>query len=1438
MKKMRQIIIVVLIILSGAKAHLYGQNVPNDIFYPTPITTSNLSMPSFNLADLNASMFNFNRTYVPRTKLSSINTTNLSMINTLTTYNNGWNEPILTINRTAAVAIKDIITPYYRKNSLTQYSFPPYPYTNGSKFQALPFTSQKSYYSGSGNVTTNNEGGFSYGKTSISVSNNRFNQYEYQPGMSFVGNGNGILTYTLINDITIDDIWIWGRPVSRIPYALAKYPSGTLTIKVTESPDGGITKEFYNKNNQLVCKRVKASATQWLTTYYLYDDLGRIEWILPPKSSNFIIQSSSINPNSYPYHYIYNQYGQVVERRIPDRTGNDQYVYDLKRRQVLYQSPLLASQSKWQFTVYDSKDRVVMTGLTSSTRSRQDWEAVIINGTYTSGSIEEYLIEGFRGVYPSTPAFDVHVYNYYDYYSQMPTDMALRDFQNLSAYYLPSNSEIITPVMDMPKSIPRSRLLGSRVRVLDPNNNNSWVQSVFFYDYSGKLIQTQTLHPWQTDITKWDIVAKQYDFSGNTVLDIVLHNAWSAADKAATTLLTKYTYLYTTGKLTTVQQNVDNQGWLPIATYLYDELGRVNQKILGSVEDQKYSYNIRGQLMGINKDYVYNWVPAYRTTFGEMICYDYAFDQRRYDGSIAGYIWRGNGSLALPRAYGYSYDLAGRMTAADFNERADFSSLQTPNVPKWKHTDVDYSVSNISYDINGNMLTMDQRGMATVVSGGTSSVQPVDIDKLEYHYISLTNQLDHVDDDPSTYHVNDFNDLHLGNGDYSYDDNGNLKMDLNKGLSLITYNHMNLPVTIQGSAGNAVNIYDGNGNLLEKRVTVGGNTTTTRFWGPFVYQNDNMQYFLHQEGRSRWLADSNFFKNDFFVKDHIDNVRTVLACDVSYGIREYHASFEFAYANTEETIFDNIGGVRTTKPIGSPQDLMSARLNGAEVDHRIGAAILIHAMAGDQLNLSAYGYYEEPDSNDLQQYTDPEAMFSSLLNTMTGASSLNMGENGPSSFSSQTISSIISPANYSAYETLKQDATDPSYPRAYLNYLVFDEQMNLVPEQSQVVQLRGNPNDWNIMELPAASVMGVNGYIFAYLSNESSFNVFADNEHLTNYYGRVLEEDHYYPHGLHIEAGGQLTTPLPNKYLHQTKKLQDELGLDLYDFHARQYDAQLGRFWSLDPADQFPSGYTGMANNPANFVDPTGMIANARGIEDEGTNVSNPELQPRDNASYDDYDYVSADQEEPTVVYNEEGKKVADIQDGKNYALVLYGNYNGPYISYQGNVTIQDMNKVGIVYDIDNFFSWFDSNYDLYNVNKVQGINLNELRNIVYKDKPLKIMRAEAISNLIDDNGVVRAGKNKSETDNDLLNSDPLKLKYEANKINGVSIHLHQFVEGEGRLTYGRPSEGSVTDGPIGGVSGNDYFFNQYYNRPYRNVAVDRLNVYLISKYGYIKISR
>ncbi|WP_371561498.1 RHS repeat domain-containing protein [Flavobacterium sp. Arc2] len=64
------------------------------------------------------------------------------------------------------------------------------------------------------------------------------------------------------------------------------------------------------------------------------------------------------------------------------------------------------------------------------------------------------------------------------------------------------------------------------------------------------------------------------------------------------------------------------------------------------------------------------------------------------------------------------------------------------------------------------------------------------------------------------------------------------------------------------------------------------------------------------------------------------------------------------------------------------------------------------------------------------------------------------------------------------------------------------------------------------------------------------------------------------------------------KYKYNGKELQDELGLNMYDYRARNYDPALGRWMNIDPkAFKYPdiSPYVYCIDNPLVFTDPTGM---------------------------------------------------------------------------------------------------------------------------------------------------------------------------------------------------------------------------------------------------------
>jgi RHS repeat-associated protein len=93
----------------------------------------------------------------------------------------------------------------------------------------------------------------------------------------------------------------------------------------------------------------------------------------------------------------------------------------------------------------------------------------------------------------------------------------------------------------------------------------------------------------------------------------------------------------------------------------------------------------------------------------------------------------------------------------------------------------------------------------------------------------------------------------------------------------------------------------------------------------------------------------------------------------------------------------------------------------------------------------------------------------------------------------------------------------------------------------------------------------------------------------------IVEENNYYPFGLKHRGYNFGTAPIGNsvaqKWKFGGKEYEDTFGLETYDFGARNYMPDLGRWGNIDPmADSYlsESAYNFVKNNPIYFVDPDG----------------------------------------------------------------------------------------------------------------------------------------------------------------------------------------------------------------------------------------------------------
>ena len=141
------------------------------------------------------------------------------------------------------------------------------------------------------------------------------------------------------------------------------------------------------------------------------------------------------------------------------------------------------------------------------------------------------------------------------------------------------------------------------------------------------------------------------------------------------------------------------------------------------------------------------------------------------------------------------------------------------------------------------------------------------------------------------------------------------------------------------------------------------------------------------------------------------------------------------------------------------------------------------------------------------------------------------------------------------------------------------------------------------------------GYLYVYCSNESDQDVFFDNLQVIYTRGPLLSESHYSPWGLDLKGiCSQAAGKLENRFKYSGKEQQcnefsDGSGLEWYDYGARMYDGQIGRWMRIDnKAELYKniSPYAYAANQPTNAIDPDGnliIFINGQNLSSGGTSA-------------------------------------------------------------------------------------------------------------------------------------------------------------------------------------------------------------------------------------------
>ncbi len=1102
-----------------------------------------------------------------------------------TTYFDDLGREIQTVAKQATADNQDLISVmnYDLLGRVVQQYLPYSDSVNSGNFRTDANVKQPAFY----NTMYNNLEGFYYNNTFYEPSPMNRVMKATAAGNSWTGNNIGVRTDYTFNG-TYDSVKIWtiGNNITDVPAMTGSYASGTLAEIVTTDEHENKVIEFKDMEGKTILKKVELSDTLfngytgWLSTYYVYDVFDHLRYVIPPKAVQYAAANgwtlSTTVQNELCFWYNYDQEGRMITKKVPG-AGRVDMVYDARDRLVMSQDSALRLNGQWIVTAYDSLDRPISTTLWNDGNTRAFHQNLAQSSvTYPAvGGTYAVLTESFYDGYGWQSRGDININHQFTSVFNNFSDLPV-----LGSPYSPT---------ELSTAQTRGLATGSRVKVLDPLNNNLYLPGANFYDDYNRPLQQQV----QNVTTGWDTVTTRFDFSSKIISTCAAHSIVSAVAPVKNNKISTAFNYDLQGRVTQVNKYL-NGSTTPetIATNVYDKLGRLKNKTLGSlpVETLAYEYTIRGWLKGFNRNYVSG--AGNSNFFGMDIGYDYGYSLNQLNGNIAGISWKSKGN-PIGRAYGFGYDNTNRILKGDY----------THNNGSGYATDasVNFSVDSLRYDANGNILSMNQKGLLL----NTSAL----IDRLAYTYQQTgfwSNKLAKVVDGTGvTAPLGDFKDGVNGGDDYAYDGNGNLTIDNNKKITGIIYNFLNLPqkIAINGK-GTISYIYDAAGNKL-KKITVdstsGVKTTTTTYTGPYIYNNDTLQIIGHEEGRLRYVltqaAVPTHYAWDYFIKDHLGNIRMVLTEE---GQTDMYPALTMEAANrvTEQTFYgpNPLSGVEAPKPSGYDTDTSNhtvVRLNYTDPARRIGPGILLKVMATDTVDIRTDVFYKSVGQNNNNSHIVSE-MITGLIAAFGGNSGA-LDPTGKYTIGQRNGTSFTS-SGYPNIDNLKgsDPNTNAGKPKAYMNWILFDEQFNLVNSSSGTRQVNSNADVKGTMT-ELGKIMNTNGYLYVYLSNEGPMDVFFDNFQVTHHRGRILEETHYYPFGLTmagISSKALKTNYAENKKKFVSQELDDDLGLNWYQFRFRNHDPQIGRFLQIDPlADEYEynSTYAYAENRPTTGIDLEGL---------------------------------------------------------------------------------------------------------------------------------------------------------------------------------------------------------------------------------------------------------
>ena len=767
-----------------------------------------------------------------------------------------------------------------------------------------------------------------------------------------------------------------------------EYGLGQLSI--TESFDengtslsgGNRIREYKDKGGKVVLKRVFTGSDigPKMDTYYVYDDLGQLRAVFPPKLSEKLETSNSTA-------FTANQISLIRQLAFL-------YVYDSRGRVVVKQVPGAGPVTM----TYDTKD------LLSSTT---DGNNVTIN----------YFYDDYNRLTRKSRGSDILEEYFYDNYANGGL-ISTAPFN--TTYQLDNKSEAVYGLMT-----------GKRVAKLKGDGSiNGTITTAIYYDDRYRTVQ-QVQTGFGTGGTTTLTSSYKLSYSG-TILESKEHHQPSMSNL---TIYKKYTYDHASRLRAICHQLLETKDGKEVEEVphllnklRYNSIGQLASKQLGRLpektrkkvpeiefaETQVFSYNVRGWW---SKSSAFQKLPDLQIN-NPSLSANYTHNlnyTNQFNGNISDVEWIGGGQK-------YTYDGANRLVSA----------VGTGNIK--------FAEDGITYDGNGNILTLNRKDangllidkLEYIYKGG-SAMNPAGESNQIYQ---VKDNGGTVDGYPSGISQNEYK--YDGNGNLVEEKDRKKETITYNLLNLVSSVRINGATQQYDYAADGSKLAFRQGTGSKKVSYLGEAEYANLDEGGIRRINTEEGHILPREGWIAGVSTDSKYVYYYSVKDHLGNVRLVIDDDNNANVWQKINYHGFGLDALTEFPSGIVGATKNDHLYNDKEyDLESGWLDyGArQYDNVLGRWSVIDPLSEVSRKYSPYVYgndnplrFIDPDgmitgeAQTPEDYSKPNFDYSDGYTTSSSA-----GTTGAVSFEGAYLGSGGGDAGGSSGNSGKQNEDDPKF---------------------------------------------------------------------------------------------------------------------------------------------------------------------------------------------------------------------------------------------------------------------------------------------------------------------------------------------------------------------------------------------------------------------------